>query len=1190
MQGRLSLQERLVLLVLAAVLPLAVLSVWFAAREDEASAARAKSQLKFTASAIASYQDRTVESAQHLLGVIASVPQLRQMQRGACDSFFEDLRGRYPVYANIGVLDAGGKVICSASASAGVVPVRERSAFAQAVSQRRFAVGDAHFGRLSGRWVLPFANPLMVDQAVIGVAFVTLDLEHAANLLARMDLPTGAQVMVTDQRGQILMEYPRGATSPFGRMLAQPELLAAAAQAKAVVGELTDAGGKRRIYAAVPGQGVGGENLVSMVSLDRHEATAGAHDQLGDLLPMVGLTLLAGLAAAWWVGGRVIVKPTKQILGAVRRLEQGKLDARVPLQSRSTRGEFMRIGAAFNLMAESLQLRQADLEAELGRSRSAYAVLDTVLNSMQEGLVAVDRMGQLMMVNRAAEHLFPLEGAKVMPEDWPRHFGLYRPGTQALFEPQDMPFARAMRGARGELLVLARNALIPQGRLLRCSYQPLYRDDGISGALVVFTDVTALERAEADLVLLRNAVARLNDIVLITLAAPLDSPGPRIVFVNEAFERLTGYSAREAIGQTPRMLQGPDTDRATLDRIRAALAQGLPVREELVNHTKQGRPFWVELDIVPMADEAGQYTHWIAVQRDVTARKQAEQALLAGERELQDFSRMLQRSAEAAQAIVRHQVMQPTMQEVVEQARRVIGAHQAVLSLTTDQDWAQVVTALSLSDKYAKWRAAEISPPDGSGIYALVCETNRPLRLTQAELTAHPRWRNFGSFAARHLSLRGLLAVPLVNGRGENIGLLQLSDKFEGDFNERDEYVAIELAQLASISIENARLFEQIRELNANLESRIVDRTAELARQEKRYRALAEQAPEVVWNVDPDGQVTYLNRAWYELVGGTPADWLGEGWLSAIHPEDLAQMREGWARSRARLEPFNGMRRIYGRDGAWHTTFYRAAPVLDEQGRVEFWVGIDSDITELKAIEAALRDTNAELEAFSYSVSHDLRAPLGAIGGFSKALAQRIAPVVDEKARHYVARIEAGVVKMEELIEAMLALSRVTRTPLSHGAVDLSAIARETVDSLRIQAPQREADVQVQDGLQVQGDARLLRVLLENLLGNAWKFTAGAQPARIEVGRADDGVFFVRDNGVGFDMAYAGKLFTAFQRLHTESEFPGTGIGLATVRRIVARHRGKVWVESVPGVGTVFHFTLGGAPEGEAPAGLPRAG
>jgi signal transduction histidine kinase len=153
-------------------------------------------------------------------------------------------------------------------------------------------------------------------------------------------------------------------------------------------------------------------------------------------------------------------------------------------------------------------------------------------------------------------------------------------------------------------------------------------------------------------------------------------------------------------------------------------------------------------------------------------------------------------------------------------------------------------------------------------------------------------------------------------------------------------------------------------------------------------------------------------------------------------------------------------------------------------------------------------------------------------------------------------------------------LAKVVRAPVSYGRVDLSALARETLEGLQMQHPQREAAVYVEEGLVAQGDVRLLRLVMENLLGNAWKFTAQREQTRIEVGSQGGGVFFVRDNGVGFDMAYAGKLFTAFQRLHTDTEFPGTGIGLATVRRIVARHQGRVWAESRPGEGTTFFFAL----------------
>ena len=176
---------------------------------------------------------------------------------------------------------------------------------------------------------------------------------------------------------------------------------------------------------------------------------------------------------------------------------------------------------------------------------------------------------------------------------------------------------------------------------------------------------------------------------------------------------------------------------------------------------------------------------------------------------------------------------------------------------------------------------------------------------------------------------------------------------------------------------------------------------------------------------------------------------------------------------------------------------------------------------------------------------------------------------------HYLSRIQAGVLKMEQFIEALLSLAQLVRAPLRYETVDLSAIAREILEGLQMQQPERRASVQVQDNLVAQGDARLLRLVLENLLGNAWKFTSHQNAARIEVGRLEDGsAFYVRDNGVGFDMVYAGRLFGTFQRLHTEAEFPGTGIGLATVARVMERHQGTVWAESQPGQGACFFFTL----------------
>ena len=244
-----------------------------------------------------------------------------------------------------------------------------------------------------------------------------------------------------------------------------------------------------------------------------------------------------------------------------------------------------------------------------------------------------------------------------------------------------------------------------------------------------------------------------------------------------------------------------------------------------------------------------------------------------------------------------------------------------------------------------------------------------------------------------------------------------------------------------------------------------------------------------------------------------------------------------------------------------------------EQARTELEKRVELRTRELAA-------SNKELEAFSYSVSHDLRAPLRAIDGFSKALLDHSVGSLDEKGRHYLQRVRAGTRRMSDLIDDMLGLARISRKDLARQRIDLSAIAGRVATELAGRHGGHPVHVVVEPGLTATGDSGLVEVLLENLMGNAWKFSSRKDDPRVQVGRADgDGrVFYVRDNGAGFDMAYADKLFGAFQRLHSDSEFEGTGIGLATVQRIVNRHGGRVWAEGEPGKGAAFYFTL----EGEA--------
>ena len=247
-------------------------------------------------------------------------------------------------------------------------------------------------------------------------------------------------------------------------------------------------------------------------------------------------------------------------------------------------------------------------------------------------------------------------------------------------------------------------------------------------------------------------------------------------------------------------------------------------------------------------------------------------------------------------------------------------------------------------------------------------------------------------------------------------------------------------------------------------------------------------------------------------------------------------------------------------------------------------IGYCTDISARKNAETLLKNSkrelealNQELESFCYSVSHDLRAPLRAIDGFSQALLEDYSDNLDDIGKNYLHRVRNGALRMAELIDDLLQLSRVTRSEIQCEAINLSTLIHEVLQHYFVAEPHRNIDISVQPQMHCYGDKRLLTIVLDNLIGNAWKYTSKTEQAKIALGQQitnDKTAFYIKDNGAGFDMQYADKLFGAFQRLHTETEFPGTGIGLATVQRIINRHGGSIWTESAVNQGTTFYFTV----------------
>jgi light-regulated signal transduction histidine kinase (bacteriophytochrome) len=291
----------------------------------------------------------------------------------------------------------------------------------------------------------------------------------------------------------------------------------------------------------------------------------------------------------------------------------------------------------------------------------------------------------------------------------------------------------------------------------------------------------------------------------------------------------------------------------------------------------------------------------------------------------------------------------------------------------------------------------------------------------------------------------------------------------------------------------------------------------------------------------------------------------------------LARLKKG-----ERVESFETVRRTKG--GNDIDVSVTISPIHDSRGRLIGASKVARDISDRKRAEHALSRAkeatdaaNRELEAFSYSVAHDLRAPLRGIDGFSQALLEDYSDRLDEDGRRYLHRVRESAQRMAELIDGLLSLAKITREDVRREPVDLGAMARETARRLSASQPDRNVELLIGDDLDVLGDARLLGVAIENLIGNAWKFTRDRAQPRIEIGSSRHGarpVFYVRDNGAGFDMAFASKLFGVFQRLHSPDEFEGTGIGLATVSRIIHRHGGRIWADGKLGEGATFYFTL----------------
>lgn len=368
-----------------------------------------------------------------------------------------------------------------------------------------------------------------------------------------------------------------------------------------------------------------------------------------------------------------------------------------------------------------------------------------------------------------------------------------------------------------------------------------------------------------------------------------------------------------------------------------------------------------------------------------------------------------------------------------------------------------------------------------------------------------------------------------------------------------------------------------------------------LRESEKRFRQMADIAPVLIWMSGTQKLCNYFNKPWLDFTGRTLEQEIGNGWTEGIHPEDFQYCVSTYTHAFENRQPFKMEYRLRRFDGEYCWLLNTGIPRFTPEGHFLGYIGSCLDISDRKQIEADMRrlneileqrvkertaqleDANQELESFSYSVSHDLRAPLRHISGFVELLRKRAVTTLDETSLRYLDTIAQTTKHAGTLIDNLLAFSRMGRTEMRYITLNMNQLIQEVQHEIQLETDGRTIHWQIDELPQVYGDPAMLRLVVGNLIQNALKYTQTRAEAKIEIGSTENDqevVFFVRDNGVGFDMRYAHKLFGVFQRLHSVEEFEGTGIGLANVKRIVHRHGGRTWAEGVCDRGATFYFSL----------------